>query len=185
VGEREVRDKAAANARSRRYYARNFERVLAKRRRPCRKCGGQKPAGIRRQLCDNCEPQSRREYAASYYARHPEACAAAAKKWKKRNPLNRLLISARGRAKRKGLPFDITIDDLTLPEFCPVLGIRLSKNGARSGASPSIDRIQNELGYVRGNVLIISWRANSLKGNATAAELRALADFYSALEQKS
>jgi hypothetical protein len=87
-----------------------------------------------------------------------------------------MLSGAKKRAQRDGLPFDITLADLTIPEFCPVLGIKLvSSQGRPSDASPSLDKIRPERGYVRGNIAIISNRANRLKMNATAAELRAIA----------
>lgn len=38
-------------------------------------------------------------------------------------------------------------------------------------SSPSIDRIIPELGYVRGNIAVISMRANKLKSDATSEEL--------------
>ena len=44
-------------------------------------------------------------------------------------------------------------------------------------ASPSVDRIRGELGYVRGNICVISWRANKLKADATAEELEAIAAY--------
>jgi hypothetical protein len=44
-------------------------------------------------------------------------------------------------------------------------------------SSPSLDRIDNSKGYVKGNVAVISFRANTLKNNATADELRAIANF--------
>lgn len=79
------------------------------------------------------------------------------------------------RAKKKGLPFDITLDDLVFPEMCPVLGIPLrARAGAFHDNSPSIDRNVPELGYVKGNVSIMSYRANRLKMHATLDELRRL-----------
>ena len=91
--------------------------------------------------------------------------------------------NAKGRAKRKGVPFTITLDDVPpIPEACPVLGIPLRiNNTAARGDSPSLDRIVPQLGYVPGNVMWISHRANSIKSDATPAELRAVADFYEAL----
>ena len=78
----------------------------------------------------------------------------------------------RGRAAGKGLPFDLTEADISIPTHCPVLGIPLVTGlgrGLRSNA-PSLDRFIPELGYVRGNVEIISYRANVLKSNATLEE---------------
>ena len=48
--------------------------------------------------------------------------------------------------------------------------------------SPSVDRIDPNGGYVRGNIVVVSWRANRLKGNAMVNELRAIADFYEQLD---
>ena len=41
--------------------------------------------------------------------------------------------------------------------------------------TPSIDRINPSEGYVKGNVIIMSNRANTLKNNATAEELERVA----------
>lgn len=38
--------------------------------------------------------------------------------------------------------------------------------------SPSIDKVIPELGYVRGNVWVISNKANRIKNNATLEELK-------------
>lgn len=94
-----------------------------------------------------------------------------------------MLRNARHRSEKRGLPFDLTLDDLEplLVPRCPVLGIRMVPASGRKGPSeqsPSLDRIVPEKGYVRGNVVIISGRANRIKSDATCAELSALADFY-------
>lgn len=89
-----------------------------------------------------------------------------------------ILSNARKRAKQKGLPFDITEDDIPVPTFCPVLGIPLMvSNSKRQDNSPTLDRIIPELGYVKGNVMIISFKANRLKSNATPAEIQAVLDY--------
>ncbi len=88
--------------------------------------------------------------------------------------------SARKRAVEKGVPFGIRASDLTWPEVCPILGLKLDYgkwDGATMDNRPSLDRIVPAKGYVRGNVQVISNRANTLKGNATPAELRKLADY--------
>src|SRR6266446_762437 len=83
-----------------------------------------------------------------------------------------LLYSAKTRAKELGLPFNLCDADVEIPERCPVLDIPLKFNkGKRGPDSPSIDRIRPEKGYVRGNVAVISMRANAIKTNATAEEL--------------
>lgn len=52
--------------------------------------------------------------------------------------------------------------------------------GTKGGGanSPSLDRIEPDLGYVAGNAIVISNRANRLKSDATIDELRAIASFY-------
>lgn len=52
-----------------------------------------------------------------------------------------------------------------------------SQRGGRSN-SPSLDRLVPSIGYVRGNVAVVSWKANRAKNNLTARELRHLAIFY-------
>jgi|SRR5580658_8243615 hypothetical protein len=82
---------------------------------------------------------------------------------------------AKRRAKRDGLPFNITWQDVIIPKRCPVLGIPLEKSSGRiSLNSPTLDRIVPALGYVKGNIWVISWRANSLKKNGTLEEFKAL-----------
>lgn len=89
-----------------------------------------------------------------------------------------ILRVTKHRAKKLGLPYDLDVEDIVIPETCPVLGIRLVQGGGRTynarRNSPSIDRIRPELGYVKGNVRIISMRANALKSDASVAELEAV-----------
>ena len=94
--------------------------------------------------------------------------------WRKSNPLSILVITAKSRAKRKGLDFDISIEDLTMPDQCPVLKIPLivSDTGRHNNNSPSLDRIDPTKGYIKGNVRVISYRANMLKNNMSVEEAR-------------
>lgn len=85
-----------------------------------------------------------------------------------------LLRSARRRAQKRGLPFDLERYDIKIPNFCPALGIPLFRSvglKAQGPNSPTLDRITPELGYVRGNVRVISSRANQIKSDASTAEL--------------
>ena len=81
------------------------------------------------------------------------------------------------RAKKSNLPFDIdqTYIQSIIPTHCPVLGIKL-KNGNKifHNNSLSLDKIIPSKGYVKGNVCVISDRANRLKRDATLDELKKL-----------
>lgn len=103
---------------------------------------------------------------------HPERYTKYRRDTHRRHPGTRLLMLAKYRAKKNGLDFDITKEDFSVPEFCPILEIPIfvCERGF-SDNSPTIDRIDNSRGYVKGNVRVISWRANRLKCDATPAEL--------------
>lgn len=88
-----------------------------------------------------------------------------------------MFYHARSRARKNNLPFNIEISDVIIPKKCPLLGIELS--GSKSGQNPnnpSLDKIIPKLGYVKGNVHVISHRANTLKGNASLSELKTLVE---------
>lgn len=97
------------------------------------------------------------------------------RQWHLDNPKSGMVRTVRHRAKKKGLEFNLTKEDFTIPEFCPVLGLRLEQNigNGHGGAdnSPSIDRIDNTKGYIKGNVQVISRLANAMKSNATPEQL--------------
>lgn len=89
-----------------------------------------------------------------------------------RRRLARLLAGARERARQKNLPYALRVRDLAIPDKCPVLGTPLLYDAdAPLDHRPSLDRTVPELGYVPGNVVVMSFRANTLKSNATAEEL--------------
>jgi hypothetical protein len=90
---------------------------------------------------------------------------------------------SKSRAKRKGFEHSITIHDIQIPDICPLLGIPLfpSTTGRVGPNSPTLDRIDSSKGYTPDNVWVISYKANTIKSNATPEELlkiaRRLADF--------
>ena len=101
------------------------------------------------------------------------------KKWYRNNTRNRLYSSAKRRAKVKNLDFNIEKDDITIPDKCPILDINLVVGDEYAhDNSPSLDRIIPEKGYVKGNVIVISHKANSIKNNATIADLEKVFNFY-------
>lgn len=89
-----------------------------------------------------------------------------------KNYKKQILHRTEARAKVKGLEFNIDEDDIVIPEICPILEVPIIV-GTKGDYeySPSIDRIDNSKGYIKGNVQIISKKANSMKNSATTTEL--------------
>ena len=84
----------------------------------------------------------------------------------------------RANATRKGHKWDLAFGDLEFPTHCPVLGIELNYfNEQISDDSPSFDCVIPERGYVKGNVFIVSQRANRIKNDGTADEHYSIAKF--------
>lgn len=88
----------------------------------------------------------------------------------------------RSRARKHKLPFDITPNDIFIPAVCPVLGIVLQRGKGRFAPnSPSLDRFIPEKGYVRGNIVVISYQANLIKTNSTPAQVMQVAHWMRAV----
>ena len=84
------------------------------------------------------------------------------------------ITNAKKRAKQKGINFNITKEDIVIPEFCPYLGIKLEESSNRyldRSSVASLDRIIPELGYIKGNIEVISNLANTMKSNANKEQL--------------
>jgi hypothetical protein len=96
----------------------------------------------------------------------------------------RFLTKVRLRALKLGIPFDLTPVDICIPKRCPVLGIPLIRDATMINReqTPSLDKIKPELGYVCGNVVVISWLANRIRNNGTWDQHQKIADFYRPLE---
>lgn len=95
-----------------------------------------------------------------------------------KKPINKSLESiiclrAKHNAKSKGLEFDLEESDIELPEYCPLLGVKLlyDIDDNQDYFYHTIDRIDSTLGYIRGNIQIISRLANTMKSNATVDQL--------------
>lgn len=92
--------------------------------------------------------------------------------WRRLKPAKTLLCLAKQRAKIQGIPFSIKEEDIICVRKCPILGIPLQYGlNKSSNASPSLDRIIPSKGYVKGNIAVMSLRANRLKSNATYQEI--------------
>lgn len=98
------------------------------------------------------------------------------KQWRESNKdhqrLYNLWNNCRYRAKKGGFECTITIDDIKIPDKCPILNIDLIQ-GFDTGRdnSPSVDRIHLDRGYTPDNIQIISVKANRMKNNATLEQL--------------
>ena len=117
-------------------------------------------------------------------AAYNEQMAAYMREARRARPEVHMLARVRARAKAKGLAFNLTAEDITIPKRCPILGIPLVVgDGTANDNSPELDRINNRKGYVRGNVHVISRRANRIKNDATLAELEKIASYLRSLKQ--
>lgn len=93
---------------------------------------------------------------------------------KSKRPEWKMHQRAKMRCKVTGREFNITPDDIIIPDRCPILGIKLNMNSGKPGAyrnSPSLDRKDNSKGYTKDNIQVVSQLANAMKCHATKEEL--------------
>lgn len=90
----------------------------------------------------------------------------------------RLWKSAQERANKKGWEFSITLEDIIIPEMCPLLEIPIQTHSTRERHfdAPSLDRIDSRKGYTPDNIWVISHRANQIKNDATIDELKLITE---------
>lgn len=143
----------------------------------CRCCTNKSHTNRRHRDASSMKANSKRYYEAnkqSYAARKAKSLLTP------RGTAVKLLSQARLRALDAGLAFELTLADITIPTTCPVLGIPLVLGARRDQKdySPSIDRIDSTRGYTKDNVIIVSWRANRIKSDATVVELCQLYEYY-------
>jgi len=134
---------------------------------------------------DNDRERDRRRIA-NFTEEQREHKRQVSRKYKATHPLRILLCDAKRPAQRKGVEFNLLENDfdLPLPTHCPILGIPLQYAGNGKGRqddnSATMDKINNDQGYVRGNAIIVSWKANRMKSDAGADELSGWGVFTSA-----
>jgi hypothetical protein len=133
-------------------------------------------------------PEMTRAATIRYNERHPEERRAHSLKYRNsiKGMQNAMFHAAKRRAKARNIPFDISREDINIPEICPFLGTPLEHNNSSRSApaptSPSLDRIVPSLGYTKGNVRVLSLRANLIKQDATLEELELLVKNWRALK---
>jgi hypothetical protein len=105
--------------------------------------------------------------------------------WNKNNVEKTLLSGAKKRAKNKKMEFNIDIDDVIIPKICPILGIELKRSDNKlSYNSPTIDRIDSSIGYIKNNIQVISHRANTLKSNASFEEIEKIYKWFKGVQDE-
>ena len=163
----------------------------------CSKCGVEKPVeefGKNRSTKDGlsfyCRPCKSKSDAASH-VKHREERLKKRKEWAENNKerkreMDRVwrrsnrwvnkLSNAKARCRRDGLEFDLTLEELEIPERCPLLGIKLGwgTNNRPEDYSYSLDRKDPTKGYTKDNVVIISNRDNRMKSDASIEERETL-----------
>lgn len=135
-----------------------------------------------RLMTTNPDPKVRRAYNRS----RRERVIARKRAYAQEYPERHLIAGARKRAKESGITFTITEQDIAIPIFCPVLGVELlvKPTMVDRDHAASIDRIDSQKGYVPGNVVVISHRANRMKNDASLQELEALVKWLRRIKRK-
>jgi hypothetical protein len=145
----------------------------------CQNCGSRIRSDNRSGYCNAPDCHRIWERVRSQLRRtdNPEHYRTYSREYKRSHRAQTALISAKRRARKCGVPFNLTIDDLPpIPDICPVLGVPLvCGEGRIVPESLSLDRIDPALGYVRGNVMWLSNRANSMKQDASLEQLQQFA----------
>ena len=161
-----IEERDHKNEVERRYYYKNRERILRR---------------MRERYTTPPRTEKRRAYERAYQYRNREQL----------NEVSRLLRRVKGqrttatgicsRAKKKGMEADFKhLVSLSCPAICPALGSPISfgtPKGTPSENVASFDRIDSRLGYVSGNVQIISYLANAMKNRATRDQLDSFANW--------
>lgn len=126
----------------------------------------------RQYYADNIEKV--RETHNQYYQRHRDN----KRKAHKNDPRYEIWMHAKTRAKKYNLAFEITLEDIVIPDLCPILGIKLEVGeGKFHDGSPTLDRLLPERGYVKGNISVISYRANTIKSSGTLEEHEKICEY--------
>lgn len=83
-------------------------------------------------------------------------------------PITRMMMNTKSRSRQRGIDFNLEYEDITIPNLCPILKIPFELGTKTSYSfSPTIDRIDPNKGYIKGNIKVISMMANKMKNNAT------------------
>lgn len=142
----------------------------------CRKCQSELDTQYRERRKEYARLNPNKEYQANWYSQ-----------MRKENPAKLLWKLAKKRAKDNNIIFDLEIEDIIVPDVCPVLGIPISLdlNGLvkyrASENSPSLDRTDSKKGYIKDNICVMSYKANVIKNYGTLEDHRKIVEYLTKL----
>ena len=158
--------------------------------RTCKRCGDNKPLDrfpeikksngklYHKHICKDCYSLERVQKRQNVEVKTREQSLAILDKNKAwRDSLegmkNRMITTSKHRAKVNNLEHNITVEDIIIPDKCPVFNVEFVPGSRTDGFrwTPSLDRIDSSKGYVKGNIQVISWLANTMKNDANKEEL--------------
>lgn len=114
--------------------------------------------------------------------RNPEKAASNARNWRQRNPGYMLHHRAKRRSMVSGIEFAITREDIpAIPDICPIalIPLKFRSDGGQGPCenSPSLDRVDQNKGYIVGNLRVISHQGNRMKGEMTREDVLRILDY--------
>ncbi len=148
--------------------------------------------------------RDQKKYMRNYYLAHSIEMKKRAKEWKKKNPENVRLSrqknrgksreymkewrkenrqylcvhGAKKRCRKTDMPFDLDRDwtDQNYTGYCALTGISFKNDGNRSPYSVSLDRIDNQKGYLKNNCRFVLFGINTFKGSGTDNDMYLIAN---------
>lgn len=141
------------------------------------------PNNSARKICDGCYPEYNRAKSNAHYKRciengkvheYRKRASEHLKLKKDSDHQYRMWAGAKGRASKSGLEFNIDKEDIIIPDICPVLKTPFERN---TYYTMSLDRIDSSKGYIKGNVQVLSFKANVMKNSASKEELIKFAEW--------
>lgn len=175
--ERTTQNKEIVSNKRKQYYENNKEKILEDRKIYYENNKNEVQERNRQNYEEHKEEYLK--YKKEYYTDNKDHLLKVAKQDRIDNPEKFLFNNAKKRSKRDNLPFDITMEDIFVPNICPVLNIPITLGNSleERDNSPSLDKIIPELGYVKGNIQVISFRANSLKRDGHIEDFEKIIDY--------
>lgn len=116
-----------------------------------------------------------KKYEREYLIKNRDKINSQKRKTYRRDVRQTMFNLAKGRAKRLGIIFKIKVEDIKIPKICPILKIPLIQNIGKAWVnSPTLDRVNNKRGYIKGNIRVICQKANRCKSDLKITQVKRL-----------